>query len=129
MREKESASREGKEIWYEEEEGGDIYLVWLAVYYLDIEEIFDLHRQYRIKINAVYNIRSRSNCVGCTFASARDLRNTLQVYPDALSEYKDIEDETGYRWHKDATILEYAGKGEGMPDDETLSCASGYCDI
>lgn len=129
MREKESVGRQGKQVWYEDEEGGDIYLVWLAVYYLDVEQIFDLHRHYRVKINPVYAIRSRSNCVGCPFASAKDLHNTLQIYPDSLDEYKKIEQETGYTWHNGMTIEEYAMKGEGMPEDETLSCASGYCDI
>lgn len=128
LRAQESKDRKGKQTEYEEFEGGDYYDIWLAVYDMDIEEVFDLHRYYRIRINDVYDIRSRSNCVGCPFASSLDLKNTVKVYPEALNEYIAIEDETGYTWQHNKSLRTMLDTNEPALEAGE-SCTSGFCDI
>src|SRR5690606_28007786 len=98
LRREESKKRSDTSECVLDAEGGDFYHVWHPVYNLTTEQIFDLHRQNGIQINKVYDIRDRSNCVGCPFASNQEIRNTVQVYPTILDRYVQIEDVTGYTW-------------------------------
>lgn len=129
LRQEESNKRADTPEFAVDEVGGDFYNVWHPVYSLTTEEIFDLHRQKDIKINPVYNIRERSNCVGCPFAKNKEIRNTVRVYPDIFNPYIEIEKLSGWSW-KNGASLEDVVKGtvEDSPKED-LSCSSGYCDI
>ena len=135
LRKEESKSRSKTPELVLDEVNGDFYYFWHPVYDLTTEEVFDLHRQNNIKINPVYDIRERSNCVGCPFARVEEIRATLKVYPTIMDEYIAIERETGYTWKNKISLenlVALSGMGETVPVEEeenVTSCTSGYCDI
>lgn len=131
LRQEESTKREDTPEFDMQSQSRDIYWVWHPVYNLTREEVFQLHVDNDIKINKVYSIRSRSNCVGCPFASISDIKNTAEKYPSILDRYKKLEEETGYSWDKDYTLDEIINRDFTERDLEILNdgCYSGFCDI
>lgn len=128
LRQEESSSRKDTEEFVVDEVGTNLYQVWHPVYNLTTEQVFDLHRTNGIPINPVYNIRERSNCVGCPFARNEEIKRTLEVYPNILDEYIAIEEETGYTWKSKYSLKDIKNAVDDLPKEE-LSCKSGYCDI
>jgi 3'-phosphoadenosine 5'-phosphosulfate sulfotransferase (PAPS reductase)/FAD synthetase len=136
LRREESRNRSNTPELVLDEVNRDFYWFWHPVYNLTTEQVFDLHREKGIKINPVYDIRERSNCVGCPFANNKEIAKTLKVYPMIMDEYVAIEKETGYTWKNGLSIeslVEASKNGndpEEVPDLEpVVSCTSGYCDI
>lgn len=128
LRREESSQREDTPEFGIESSGGDLYNVWFPVYDLTLEQVFNLHWKHDIQINPVYGIRTRSNCVGCPFASDSDIVKTRNIYPDIFDEYAAIEDETGYTWRHNTSIKDINSLNDNESSDDP-SCNSGFCDI
>jgi len=108
----------------------DWFYVWHPVYDLTTEEVFDLHTKNNIKINPVYNIRSRSNCVGCPFSSNKEVFDTYKIRQESLDKYIKIEKRSGFSWKNGTFLADVVAGKDGVDyniNDE--GCVSGFCDI
>jgi 3'-phosphoadenosine 5'-phosphosulfate sulfotransferase (PAPS reductase)/FAD synthetase len=128
LRQEESAQRRNtQELGFDPDTG---WWEWCPAYDMTTDEVFQYHADHNLPINDVYTFRERSNCVGCPFAKAAEMRRTFLIYPRLLQNYVDMEDRTGMTWGNGISLRDVVyGKASKEREAELLTCNSGYCDV
>lgn len=126
LRRKESSNRADTELIAEDFDNG-----WDVVYPIfdySKAEVFNLHLENNIPINPAYNIRERSNCIGCPFASNKEIANTVDVYgEEVIAGWVALEQKTGFKWKNGMSIQDVHSIESSAYDLD--GCTSGFCDV
>lgn len=106
--------------------------IWYPICDFSIEQVMDIHSDNNVLVNKSYAYTQRSNCIGCSFVSMKDVKRVVDHFgEEIIKDWIDLEDEVGYTFKKWISIRDY--NSEKYDNSNPLyvadRCDSGFCDF